>query len=149
MRAVVQRVAQARVDIAGECVGAIGPGVLVLLGISTEDHDALPKWLADKVCNLRIFEDDGGKMNRSLLESGGEALIVSQFTLYGDARRGRRPSFVRAASGPAARGLYESTIAAFKSLGVSTRSGEFGATMEVTLTNSGPTTLLLDSTKSF
>ncbi len=149
MRAVVQRVSEARVNVGGECVAAIGPGVLVLLGISTEDDDGLPTWLADKVGNLRIFDDDDGKMNRSLLEIGGEALIVSQFTLYGDARRGRRPSFVHAASGPEALGLYESTIEAFRSLGVAAAGGEFGATMEVTLTNSGPTTLLLDSAKSF
>ncbi|MGI8775262.1 MAG: D-aminoacyl-tRNA deacylase [Actinomycetota bacterium] len=149
MRAVVQRSDTARVVVAGREVGAIERGVVVLLGVSPEDGTAEAEWLADKVANLRIFNDDDGKMNLSLLDVGGAALVVSQFTLYGDARKGRRPSFVRAASGAGAEAVYMATIAAFKGLGVATASGEFGANMDVTLTNEGPVTILLDSDKTF
>lgn len=149
MRAVVQRVSRAQVSIDGASVGRIGPGILVLMGVSLEDGPAEATWLADKVADLRIFEDDEGKMNRSLVEVGGEALVVSQFTLYGDARKGRRPSFIHAARGPEAEALYEQVIADLGSRGVRTAAGRFGAVMEVELVNSGPVTILLDSDKTF
>jgi D-aminoacyl-tRNA deacylase len=149
LRAVVQRSGAARVEIEGRVVGAIASGVVVLVGISPSDGDREAHWLADKVCNLRIFPDDAGKMNRSLRDSGGEALIVSQFTLYGDARKGRRPSFVNAAQGPHAEETYERVVKAFESLGVRAQTGRFGAMMNVTLTNEGPVTILLDSAKTF
>jgi D-tyrosyl-tRNA(Tyr) deacylase len=149
LRAVVQRSGAARVEIEGRVVGAIASGVVVLVGISPNDGEEEARWLADKVCNLRIFPDDAGKMNRSLRDSGGEALIVSQFTLYGDARKGRRPSFVNAAQGPHAEETYERVVKAFESLGVRTQTGRFGAMMNVTLTNEGPVTILLDSAKTF
>ena len=149
MRAVVQRSGAARVTIGDRVVGEISSGVVVLVGISPADGAPQAQWLADKVCNLRIFPDEAGKMNRSLREVGGEALIVSQFTLYGDARKGRRPSFVHAAQGPEAKKLYDTAVEAFMELGVRTATGEFGALMDVTLTNSGPVTLLLDSDKQF
>jgi D-aminoacyl-tRNA deacylase len=149
LRAVVQRSGAARVEIEGRVVGAIASGVVVLVGISPNDGEEEARWLADKVCNLRIFPDDAGKMNRSLRDSGGEALIVSQFTLYGDARKGRRPSFVNAAQGPHAEETYERVVKAFESLGVRAQTGRFGAMMNVTLTNEGPVTILLDSAKTF
>lgn len=130
-------------------VGEIDAGLVVLVGISPEDGAAEAAWLADKVAHLRIFPDDEGKMNRSLLETGGGALIVSQFTLYGDARKGRRPSFIRAAQGPAAEKVYEGVVEQLRALGVPTQTGEFGAMMDVTLTNEGPVTILLDSDKQF
>ena len=149
MRAVVQRSGEARVEVSGNVVGAISSGVVVLLGITATDGDKEAGWLADKVSNLRIFNDDEGKMNRSLLDVSGEVLLVSQFTVYGDARRGRRPSFVTAAQGPEARAVYERAIEAFRALGVNTATGEFGAEMDLSLTNRGPTTILLDSDKTF
>ena len=149
MRLVVQRVTEARVTVEGSETGSIGPGVCVLLGISIGDGSEVVEWAADKIANLRIFPDEEGKMNRSLLDSGGEALIVSQFTLYGDARKGRRPSFVKAAAGPEAEALYEGVIGALSALGVGVATGEFGATMQVSLTNDGPVTILLDSSKDF
>jgi D-tyrosyl-tRNA(Tyr) deacylase len=149
MRAVVQRVASARVTVGERETGRCGAGVLVLVGISPDDGDAEAKWLADKVVNLRIFPDDEGKMNRSLLDAGGSALVVSQFTLYGDARKGRRPSFIRAAEGPEAEATYEKTVALMRELGVETGTGEFGADMQVNLVNDGPVTILLDSEKTF
>ena len=149
MRAVVQRVTSASVTVDDRDVGRCGAGVLVLLGISPDDGDAEAKWVSDKVANLRIFPDDEGKMNRSLLDSGGEALVVSQFTLYGDARKGRRPSFIRAAEGPEAEAVYEKTIALFRAQGITTGTGEFGANMQVSLVNDGPVTILLDSEKNF
>jgi D-tyrosyl-tRNA(Tyr) deacylase len=121
----------------------------VLVGVSTEDDDAAPAWLVDKLANLRIFPDDDDKMNRSLLDVRGEALIVSQFTLLGDARKGRRPSFVHAARGPEAEAYYEAVAGGLRDLGIHTETGEFGADMEVELTNDGPVTLLLDSEKAF
>lgn len=145
MRVVLQRVTQARVRIAGEVVGAIGPGLLVLLGVAQEDTAAQVGWLADKVCELRIFNDADGKMNRSLLEVGGEALIVSQFTLYGDCSKGRRPSFIAAAPPERAIPLYEAFVEAVKARGVRVATGRFGAMMEVELVNAGPVTLILDS----
>ncbi len=145
----MQRVSQARVDIDGRSVGSIGEGLVVLVGIAPGDGETQARWLADKVVNLRIFNDDDDKMNLSLLETGGELLVVSQFTLYGDARKGRRPSFIDAAQGPEAEALYSRTVEAFRKLGVTTETGEFGAMMDVTLTNSGPVTILLDSDKRF
>lgn len=149
MRAVVQRVSEARVSVEDRPVGAIGRGVVVLLGIAPEDGAAEARWVADKVANLRIFDDSEGKMELSLLDVGGAVLLVSQFTLYGDARRGRRPSYIRAAQGHEAEVVYEDTIRALRALGIATETGRFGAMMEVALTNSGPTTILLDSAKTF
>jgi D-tyrosyl-tRNA(Tyr) deacylase len=149
MRAVVQRVTEASVSVGGEALARIEHGVLVLLGVAREDGAGEAGWLADKVANLRIFMDAEGKMNRSLLDVGGAALVVSQFTLYGDARKGRRPSFVRAAQGPEAEARYEEVIRALKALGVKCEGGRFGAMMDVSLVNSGPVTILLDSSKAF
>ena len=145
----MQRVGGAAVVIDGETVGEIGTGVLVLVGITQADGTPEARWLADKVVNLRIFSDDEGKMNRSLQEVDGSVLVVSQFTLYGDARKGRRPSFVHAAQGDEAKRVYDEVVNAFRASGIDTRTGEFGAMMEVTLTNSGPVTLLLDSNRAF
>lgn len=149
MRAVVQRVSHARVTVGDEVVGEVAAGVHVLVGVAPADGGEEARWLADKVANLRIFEDDEGKMNRSLLDAGGEALVVSQFTLYGDARKGRRPSFIRAARGPEADAVYEGVIATLRDLGVKCASGRFGATMDVELVNAGPVTILLDSDRAF
>lgn len=149
MRLVVQRVSDATVSIAGETVGRIGTGLVVLLAIAPSDGSGEVEWAADKITNLRIFNDIDGKMNLSLLEEGGEALIVSQFTLYGDARKGRRPSFVRAGSGLQAENLYEQVIEHLQRFGVSCASGRFGASMQVSLINDGPVTILLDSEKAF
>lgn len=132
-----------------EVVGEIARGVVVLVGVTAADGDAEARWLADKVAHLRIFGDDEGKMNRSLVDVGGEALVVSQFTLYGDARRGRRPSFVHAAQGDEARAVYEQVVGALRTAGVPTATGRFGATMMVSLINDGPVTILLDSDKTF
>lgn len=149
MRAVVQRASEGRVVVDGEVVGKIGKGLVVLLGVSPEDGDREVAWAAEKICNLRIFEDEDGKMNRSLLEVGGDVLLVSQFTLYGDARKGRRPSFVHAAAGPEAEAIYENVAEAIRAAGVRCETGVFGAMMQVTLTNDGPVTILLDSTRLF
>src|SRR5688572_29458505 len=126
MRAVVQRVERAKVTVSGRIVGEIGAGALILLGISPEDGPAEAEWLADKVANLRIFNDPDGKMNLSLAETGGEVLLVSQFTLYGDARKGRRPSFIRAARGDEAEAVYEACARAIAAKGLRTATGEFG-----------------------
>jgi D-tyrosyl-tRNA(Tyr) deacylase len=149
MRAVVQRVSSADVRVGERVTGAIDSGAVVLVGIAHDDSDAEVRWLADKVANLRIFNDEHGKMNRSLLEISGEALVVSQFTLYGDARKGRRPSFVHAAQGPHAEKLYEDVVTALRALGIKCSTGEFGAMMDVSLVNDGPVTILLDSNKNF
>lgn len=149
MRAVIQRVGRARVLVAERSIASVGRGVVVLVAVSPRDGAGEVRWLADKVANLRIFNDEAGKMNRSLLEIGGEALVVSQFTLYGDARKGRRPSFVHAASGPGAERLYQDVALGLESLGVATATGEFGADMQVELINDGPVTILLDSDKTF
>lgn len=135
--------------IEGKPVGEIDAGVVVLVGVTHDDGDAEARWLADKVGNLRIFSDETDKMNLSLLEIDGEALVVSQFTLYGDARKGRRPSFVKAAGGAEARRVYERVVGELRALGVTTKTGEFGAMMSVDLTNEGPVTILLDSSKDF
>lgn len=149
MRAVIQRVSKAKVNVEGETVGNIGMGFVVLLGISREDTAADAEYIADKIVHLRIFEDEEGKLNRSLLEAGGAALIISQFTLYGDARKGRRPSFTQAASGDEARRLYEAVCERVEAAGVSVARGVFGARMQVSLVNEGPVTLLLDSERIF
>jgi D-tyrosyl-tRNA(Tyr) deacylase len=145
MRAVVQRVSRARVLIDGEVVGEIGRGLLVLLGVAMTDTPEQAKWLAEKIATLRIFEDAEGKMNIGLDEIRGGMLIVSQFTLYGDCRKGRRPSFVDAAPPEIAIPLYEAFITAAKALGIATATGRFGAMMQVELVNDGPVTLIVDS----
>ena len=145
MRAVIQRVKQSKVTIHNKGVASIGPGVLVLLGVGNLDTTADAEYLAAKVVNLRIFEDSSGKMNRSLLETGGEMLVVSQFTLYGDCRKGRRPSYVGAARPEAARTLYEYFIRLAADTGVGVQSGRFQALMAVSLINDGPVTLIVES----
>ena len=149
MRAVVQRVTEARVEVAGEPVGEIGAGLLLLLGVARDDTTDDADYLADKTVNLRVFDDDEGKMNRSLLESGGAILVVSQFTLYGDVRRGRRPSYSDAAEPEKANQLYEYFVERVRSFGVRVETGVFQAMMKVSLTNDGPVTILLDSRKAF
>jgi len=149
MRAVIQRVRHARVSVDKRIVGEIGPGVLVLLGVGKGDSSEAASYLAEKTANLRIFNDGEGKMNVSLLESGGSALVVSQFTLYGDVRRGRRPGFDRAAPPAEANRLYEEYVASLKALGVPVETGVFQAHMVVELENDGPVTILLDSEKTF
>lgn len=149
MRAVVQRVNEASVAVEGEEVGRIGHGILVLLGVGHEDGPEDVKSMAEKVVNLRIFADEQGKMNRSLLDVDGGLLVVSQFTLWGDCRKGRRPSFVAAAEPAIAEALYEAFMDHAKSLGVTVASGRFQEMMEVSLVNDGPVTLLLDSKKNF
>jgi len=149
MRAVVQRVSRARVTVNGRVTGEIGNGLLILLGVGRDDTSAVALNLAEKIANLRIFNDEQGKMNRSLLEVGGSALVVSQFTLYGDARGQRRPSFIAAASPETAKKLYEEFSEALRRLGVTVATGVFGAMMSVELVNEGPVTILLDSDKTF
>jgi D-tyrosyl-tRNA(Tyr) deacylase len=149
MRAVLQRVSRARVTVEQNVAGAIGSGLMVLLGVGTPDTSATAASLAEKVAQLRIFEDDAGKMNLSLLDVKGSALVVSQFTLYGDARGQRRPSFVAAARPEQAKLLYEEFCDALRRLGVNVETGVFQATMSVELVNEGPVTILLDSEKAF
>jgi D-aminoacyl-tRNA deacylase len=145
MRAVVQRVSRAAVTVDGEVVGALGTGLLVLLGVAPSDTDAEARWLADKVVGLRIFPDSDGKMNRDVSEAAGGVLVVSQFTLYGDCRKGRRPSFVGAAPPELAEPLYEAFVSAVRATGVPAATGRFGAMMQVELVNDGPVTLLVDT----
>ena len=150
MRAVLQRVKEAKVVVDGKTVGEIKRGILVLLGVGKADTEDDAAWIADKIVNLRIFEDDEGKMNRSLLETGGELLIVSQFTLYGDARKGRRPSFTEAAPPDLGERLYEKVVENIRTkYGLKVETGVFGAMMDVHLVNWGPVTILLDSKKLF
>jgi D-tyrosyl-tRNA(Tyr) deacylase len=149
MRAVVQRVSRAKVTVEGRITGEIGAGLMVLLGVGREDSPAVAVSLAEKVANLRIFEDEQGKMNRSLLDAKGAALVVSQFTLYGDARGQRRPSFISAAPPEQAAALYEEFNKALRALGVTVATGVFQAMMSVELVNEGPVTILLDSDKTF
>ena len=149
MRAVIQRVSNASVTVEKQIIGEIPAGLLVFLGIHHDDGDQELKWMADKICNLRIFEDDQGKMNRSLLDTGGAMLVVSQFTLYGDCRKGRRPGYSTAAPPEHANALYEKFITHIKETGIKTASGKFQAHMDVKLINDGPVTLLLDSSKTF
>lgn len=145
MRAVVQRVSRAHVEVDGEIAGAIGRGLLVLLGVAVDDTEDDAHYVAEKVAHLRIFPDESGKMNRSVLEAGGEVLAVSQFTLYGDTRRGRRPSFIRSAPAEAALPLYRRFVEALRATGLTVREGVFGAMMAVSLVNDGPVTLIVDS----
>jgi D-aminoacyl-tRNA deacylase len=148
VRAVVQRVSRASVTVGGRVAGEIGAGLLVLLGVSRIDNAESAAYLAEKIVNLRIFPDEAGKMNRSLLDSRGSALVVSQFTLYGDTRGGRRPSYIQAAPPEEANRLYEEFVRAMRALGVQVATGVFQAHMEVELINDGPVTILLDSEKS-
>lgn len=149
MRCVVQRVKEASVTVAGETVGKIGPGYMVLIGVSVEDTEKDVRYMADKVPNLRIFEGAEDKMNLSLKDVGGEILAVSQFTLYGDARGGRSPSFIAAARPEAANELYEQLVASWREQGIHVETGRFRTHMEVGLVNDGPVTILLDSMKGF
>src|SRR5258705_9961300 len=149
MRAVVQRVSRAKVTVEGRITGEIGAGLMILLGVAREDSVAVAASLAEKVANLRIFEDEQGKMNRSLLDVKGAALVISQFTLYGDARGQRRPSFISAAAPEQAAALYEEFNRALRGLGVTVATGIFQAMMSVDLVNEGPVTILLDSDKTF
>ena len=149
MRAVIQRVSRAQVSVGEEIVGRIGPGLLVLLGVGKGDTQADADYLANKIIGLRIFEDQDGKMNLSLAETHGSVLAVSQFTLYGDVRKGRRPSFDEAAPPQLARELYDYFVAKIREGGITCETGWFQATMQVELVNDGPVTILLDSSRAF
>ena len=149
MRAVVQRVTGAAVDVRGRRVGEIGRGLLVLLGVARDDTNADADYLAEKIANLRIFNDEQGKMNLSLAETAGAMLVVSQFTLYGDVRRGRRPSYTDAAEPESANALYEYFVTEARKRGIRVETGVFQAMMQVSLINDGPVTILLDSRKGF
>ncbi len=149
MRACVQRVSSAQVTVADKVVGRIGRGLVVLLGVASDDSEADVEQLAQKIPDLRIFPDEDGKMNRSLLETGGAMLVVSQFTLFGDCRKGRRPSFVGAADPEPGERLYNAFVKAVIERGVPVATGQFRQNMEVALVNDGPVTLLLDSKKTF
>ena len=149
MRAIVQRVSRCRVTVDGSVVGEIGAGLLVLLGVSKTDNEAAADYMVEKVIGLRIFEDGEGKMNLSVQDSGGAVLVVSQFTLYGDVRRGKRPSFDAAARPEQAERLYEYFVGKVRAAGLRCETGQFQAMMEVELVNSGPVTIMLDSEKTF
>ncbi|MEE9517692.1 MAG: D-aminoacyl-tRNA deacylase [Candidatus Adiutricales bacterium] len=149
MRAVIQRVSRGSVLVDGEEIGAIGSGLVILLGVHRDDNTEDGKYLARKIVNLRIFSDENGKMNRSLLDVSGQALIVSQFTLWGDTRKGRRPSFIKAAEPDQAEKLYQNFVSEMNRQNITTATGEFGAMMELALINEGPVTLILDSRKEF
>jgi D-tyrosyl-tRNA(Tyr) deacylase len=149
MRAVIQRVTRAQVQVDGRCIGKIGAGLLVLIGVERSDTPADAAYLAAKTAGLRIFEDEAGKMNLSLLETGGSALVVSQFTLLGDCRKGRRPGFSQAALPDRSIPLYEHFIEQLKLAGLRVESGQFQVNMQVELVNDGPVTLLLDSQRQF
>jgi len=149
MRAVVQRVRRASVTVEGRTVGAIGQGLLVLLGVGREDTERDADYVAAKIRDLRLFADADGRMNRSVAEIGGAVLVVSQFTLYGDCRKGRRPSFIDAAPPDKAEEFYQQFIRALSNTGISVRAGIFQAMMDVELVNDGPVTILLDSSKLF
>jgi D-aminoacyl-tRNA deacylase len=149
MRAVIQRVEQASVKVNGQVVGEVDCGLLVLLGVSKSDREDDADYLVDKIIGLRIFEDEQGKMNRSVAEVAGAILMVSQFTLYGDVRRGKRPSFDEAARPEEARRLYEYAVTKIRKAGLRCETGEFQAMMKVSLVNDGPVTILLDSEKKF
>ena len=148
MRCVIQKVTEACVRVAGETVGQIGPGFVVLIGVRTEDTDADVRYMAEKVPNLRIFEDDAGKLNRSLLDVGADILAVSQFTLYGDTRGQRRPGFTRAARPEQAETLYTQLVEAWRARGIRVETGRFRTEMKVSLVNDGPCTILMDSEKT-
>lgn len=145
MKAVVQRVLRASVKVDGAVVGKIGPGMLVLLAVGSDDGQHQVEWMTEKVTELRIFPDEKGLMNRGLLETGGQALIVSQFTLYGDCRKGRRPSYARAAPADIARKYYEEFVARMRQKGIHVQEGIFGEHMDVELVNDGPVTLIIES----
>lgn len=149
MRAVLQRVSRAKVTVDGKITGEVGPGLMILLGVGRDDTPALAAAFAEKAVNLRIFEDEQGKMNKSLLDVKGAALVVSQFTLYGDARGQRRPSYLAAAPPEIAKSLYEEYCEALRRLGVPVGTGIFQSMMSVELVNEGPVTILLDSDKTF
>ena len=149
MRAVVQRVTYASVEVNGEIVGEINKGFNVLLGISKEDTEEDMKYIKDKIINLRVFSDENDKMNLSLLDIQGEVLLISQFTLYGDARKGRRPNFMNALGGEEAKKFYDKFIEMMKETGLKVQTGIFGADMKVDIKNDGPVTILLDSSRNF
>jgi D-tyrosyl-tRNA(Tyr) deacylase len=149
MRAVLQRVSRARVLVGGSVTGEIGPGLVVLIAVGREDVSATAATMAEKIVNLRIFADDQGKMNRSVLDTGGAILAISQFTLYGDARGQRRPSFIQAAPPELGKALYDEFVLALRALVVCVETGVFQADMSLDLTNDGPVTILLDSDKTF
>ncbi len=149
MRAVIQRVSRAQVEVDNTVIGAIGAGLVVLLSIHRDDTEKDLIWMVDKIQHLRIFDDHQGFMNRSVLETNGELLVVSQFTLHGDCRKGRRPSWTASAPPDLAKQLYDLFIASCRQRGIPTQAGVFQAMMEVSLTNSGPVTILLDSHKTF
>ena len=149
MRAVVQRTGWSEVSVNGDCVGRAAAGLTVLLGVGLEDTETDVNYMADKIANLRIFEDDAGKMNRSVLAVSGQILAISQFTLYGDCRKGRRPGFDQAAPAEQAKVLYEKFVEQLRAKGIVVACGQFQAEMKVTLENQGPVTLLIDSGKSF
>jgi len=149
MRAVIQRVSRARVLVEGHATGEIGPGLVVLLAVGRQDTPEVARTMAERTANLRIFADDAGKMNRSLIDSGGAVLVVSQFTLYGDARGQRRPSFLEAAPPELGNALYEEFAKQMRALGVTVETGVFRAHMQLELVNDGPVTILLDSGKLF
>ena len=145
MRAVLTRVKSASVEIDGQCVGSIGQGFLILLGVGPEDNEAKCRYLCEKALGLRVFEDENGKMNKSLEDVGGQVLVVSQFTLYGNCRKGRRPSFTEAADPQLGNALYEKFLACCEELGYPPQHGQFGADMKVSSVNDGPVTLILDT----
>lgn len=149
MRAVVQRVKYSKVEVNGEIIGEIQKGLNVLLGISKEDTSEDISYMKDKILNLRIFEDEEGKLNKSLMDISGELLIVSQFTLYGDCRKGRRPSFIEALGGDEAEKMYEEFVKLCKQEVTRVETGKFGADMKVTIENDGPVTIMIDSKKNF
>ncbi|HEX2953093.1 MAG TPA: D-aminoacyl-tRNA deacylase [Bacillota bacterium] len=149
MRAVIQRVTKARVNVADEVVGAIGRGFLIFIGVGVADTEQDSLYLADKTVNLRVFEDTEGKMNRSIADEGGEILVVSQFTLWGDCRKGRRPSFTQAAPPERGEALYEHFCTELRNRGMQIQQGRFRADMQVELVNDGPVTMLLDSQRLF
>jgi D-tyrosyl-tRNA(Tyr) deacylase len=149
MRAIVQRVKESKVEVKGETIGTIGPGLLIFLGVGEGDSDRDVTYLADKIANLRIFPDEKGLMNRSLIDTGGAALVVSQFTLWGDCRKGRRPSFAKAARPDMANELYEHFVSQLRGKELQVATGRFQEMMDVFLVNDGPVTLMLDSKKEF
>lgn len=145
MRALIQRVSQSRVVVQGEVTGQVQRGLLVLLGVAVADEEKQLKWMANKIVGLRIFEDDAGKMNLSLADVGGEMLVVSQFTLFGDCRKGRRPSFIEAAAPEKAEAMYDQFVDYVRAQGITVATGRFRTHMEVELTNDGPVTIWIDS----
>jgi len=145
MKAVLQRVTQSSVAVEGKEIGSIGRGFNILFGVGQNDDESLVAKMAEKIVNLRVFQDDEGKMNKSLLDVGGEILLISQFTLYADCRKGRRPSFVKAADPETGTRVYEKMIEAIRGYGVTVATGEFGGYMDVSIRNDGPTTIILDS----